>query len=171
MREFAGKSVCKGIAIGKIKYFTTKESTVVKRKIQDTDGEIERYESAKQTAIEELENLYEEAVVKVGEDNAAIFNVHAMMLEDDDFNDSVTNIITTQQANAEYAVASTGDNFSEIFANMDDDYFKARSADVKDIAALPVKEEIARMKYIPEEEFEAKNKEMQEQVVTQCSGV
>ncbi len=134
MREFAGKSVCKGIAIGKIKYFTTKENTVVKRKVQDTDAEIERYEAAKQKAIEELENLYEKAVVKVGEDNAAIFNVHAMMLEDDDFNDSVANIITTQQTNAEYAVASTGDNFSEIFANMDDDYFKARSADVKDIA-------------------------------------
>lgn len=134
MREYAGKSVCKGIAIGKIKYFSVKENTVVKRRVEDIEGELARYNEAKQKAIEELENLYEKAVLKVGEDNAAIFQVHAMLLDDDDFNDSVANIISTQEANAEYAVASTGDNFSEIFANMDDDYFKARSADVKDIA-------------------------------------
>lgn len=134
MREYAGKSVCKGIAIGKIKYFTTKQNMVVKRRITDADSEIARYEEAKQKAIKQLEELYEKAVVKVGEDHAEIFNVHAMMLGDDDFNDSVVNIITTQMTNAEYAVASTGDNFSEIFASMEDDYFKARSTDVKDIA-------------------------------------
>ena len=121
MREYAGKSVCKGIAIGKIKYFSVKENTVVKRRVEDIEGELARYNEAKQKAIEELENLYEKAVLKVGEDNAAIFQVHAMLLDDDDFNDSVANIISTQEANAEYAVASTGDNFSEIFANMDDD--------------------------------------------------
>ena len=134
MREYAGKSVCKGIAIGKIKYFTTKQNMVVKRRITDVDSEIARYEEAKKKAINQLEELYEKAVVKVGKDHAEIFNVHAMMLEDDDFNDSVVNIITTQMTNAEYAAASTGDNFSEIFANMEDDYFKARSTDVKDIA-------------------------------------
>ena len=102
---------------------------------EEYDREDHEYELLRRKkAIEELENLYEKAVFKVGEDNAAIFQVHAMLLDDDDFNDSVANIISTQEANAEYAVASTGDNFSEIFANMDDDYFKARSADVKDIA-------------------------------------
>lgn len=134
MTEYIGKSVCKGVAIGRIKFYAQHENTVSRVKIEDTDAEIARYEAAKETAIEQLNELYEKAVKEVGEDNAEIFNVHAMMLEDEDYNDSISNIITSQQLNAEYAVASTGDNFAEMFANMDDDYFKARSADIKDIS-------------------------------------
>ncbi|MDO5126168.1 MAG: phosphoenolpyruvate--protein phosphotransferase [Eubacteriales bacterium] len=139
MNELMGKAVCGGIAIGKIKYFAKKENKVQRTSVQDKEQEIARYETAKNKAIEELNALYETAVVKVGEDNAEIFNVHAMMLEDEDYNDSVKNIIRMQSVNAEYAVAVTGDNFAEMFANMDDDYFKARSADVKDISERVVR--------------------------------
>lgn len=99
-----------------------------------TVAEIRRYEDAKEKALKELEARYEKAVTRVGEDNAEIFNAHAMMLDDEDYNDSIVNSITGQQVNAEYAVATTGDNFSEMFAGMDDEYFKARSVNVKDIS-------------------------------------
>lgn len=134
MVELYGKSVCRGIAIGKVKLYTKNENMILRNKIQDIEAEIERYECAKKQAMKELEALYEKAVIEVGEDNAEIFNVHSMMLEDEDYNDSIHNIITTQKVNAEYAVATTGDNFSDMFASMDDEYFKARSADVKDIS-------------------------------------
>ena len=139
MIELSGNSVCRGIAIGRVKMYAKTENLISRNKIEDTDAEIARYERAKEKAIEELGHLYEKAVVEVGEGNAEIFNVHAMMLEDEDYNDSVKNIITTQKVNAEYAVATTGDNFSEMFANMDDDYFKARSADIKDISERVVR--------------------------------
>lgn len=134
MAEFTGKSVCKGVAIGRIKFYSQQENTVVREKVDDASAEQTRYEQARDKAIEELNALYEKAVTTVGEDNAEIFNVHAMMLEDEDYNDSVSSIIAGQQVNAEYAVATTGDNFAEMFANMEDEYFKARSADVKDIS-------------------------------------
>lgn len=134
MVEQKGKSVCKGIAIGRIKLYQKTDNVVVRTKIEDTELEKKRYESAKEQAIEELNGLYEKALKEVGEDNAEIFNVHAMMLEDEDYNDSIHNIIDTQQVNAEYAVATTGDDFAEMFANMEDEYFKARSVDVKDIS-------------------------------------
>ena len=130
-----GKKIFNGIAIGKIKFFAKSDSTVTRRKVEDVEAEIARYESAKETAIEQLNALYEKALVEVGEANAEIFNVHAMMLEDDDYNESVQNIITTQHVNAEYAAAATGDNFAEMFANMDDEYFSARAADIKDITS------------------------------------
>lgn len=133
MEERTGKKIFNGIAIGKIKFHVKSENKVARIKIENPDDEIKRYESAKETAIEQLNALYEKALVEVGEANAEIFNVHAMMLEDDDYNESIHNIITTQSVNAEYAAAITGDNFAEMFANMDDEYFKARSADVKDI--------------------------------------
>lgn len=133
MEERIGKKIFNGIAIGKIKFLEKKENQVVRTKVSDTDAEIKRYEDAKATAISQLEELYEKALAEVGEANAEIFSVHAMMLEDDDYNESIHNIISTQETNAEYAAAVTGDNFAEIFANMDDDYFKARSADIKDI--------------------------------------
>lgn len=139
MVEQIGKSVCKGIAIGRIKYITKSEGVVIRTKIDDVEAEKARYEEAKEKAIEQLNALYEKALKEVGEDNAEIFNVHAMMLEDEDYNDSIINIIETQQVNAEYAVATTGDNFSEMFANMDDDYFKARSIDIKDISERVVR--------------------------------
>lgn len=134
MASYSGKSVCKGVAIGRIKYYSQEENVVIRSSVADVDEEVKRYEAARDKAIEQLNDLYEKAIASVGEDNAEIFNVHAMMLEDEDYNDSVNNIINTQKVNAEYAVATTGDNFSEMFANMDDDYFKARSADVKDIS-------------------------------------
>lgn len=133
MDKKSGKKIFNGIAIGKIRFYSKAENKVSRTKVEDVDAEITRYEEAKQTASEQLEKLYEKALVEVGEANAEIFNVHIMMLEDDDFNESVHNIIISQKVNAEYAVASTGDNFAEMFANMDDEYFKARSADIKDI--------------------------------------
>lgn len=129
----AGKKIFNGIAIGRIKFYAKADNTITRTKVDDVDAEIARYEAAKETAIQQLNGLYEKALAEVGEANAEIFNVHAMMLEDDDYNESVQNIITTQGVNAEYAAATTGDNFAEMFANMDNDYFKARAADVKDI--------------------------------------
>lgn len=133
MEEKTGKKIFNGIAIGKIKFYAKSDNTITRTKVENTEAEIARYEAAKETAIEQLNGLYEKALAEVGEANAEIFNVHAMMLEDDDYNDSVHNIITTQSVNAEYAAATTGDNFAEMFSNMDDEYFKARSVDVKDI--------------------------------------
>lgn len=129
-----GKKIFRGVAIGKIKYYTKKVNTVTRKRIEDEQAEFKRYEDAREKAIEQLHALYEKAVKEVGEMNAQIFEVHAMMLEDDDYNDSVSNMICNQKVNAEYAVATTGDNFSEMFANMDDEYFKARSVDVKDVS-------------------------------------
>ena len=103
-------------------------------KTEDSDGEWARYQAAREASIEQLGELYDKACREVGEANAAIFEIHQMMLEDDDYNESVENIIRTQQVNAEYAVAATGDNFSQMFAAMDDDYMRGRAADVKDIS-------------------------------------
>lgn len=137
--KYTGKSIFKGVAIGRIMIYGKKEQPVKREKIEDTDAEVRRYEAAKEKAIADLGELYEDAVKKVGKDNAEIFNVHAMLLQDDDFNDSIHNMIESQKVNAEYAAAVTGENFSKMFAEMDDDYFKARSADMKDIAERLVK--------------------------------
>lgn len=137
--KYTGKSIFKGVAIGRIMIYGKKEQPVKREKIKDTDAEVRRYEAAKEKAIADLGELYEDAVKKVGKDNAEIFNVHAMLLQDDDFNDSIHNMIESQKVNAEYAAAVTGENFSKMFAEMDDDYFKARSADMKDIAERLVK--------------------------------
>ena len=134
MQTYHGKSVFGGIAIGKIKVYQKGQQQVRRTKIDDPDAELARYEAAKGQAIEELAELYDKALREVGEANAAIFEVHQMMLMDDDYNESVENIVRTGLVNVEYAVASTGDNFSEMFASMDDDYMKARAADVKDIS-------------------------------------
>ena len=134
MEKIEGKSIFGGISIGKIHFYSKGEQQVKRVKVDDIDAETERYDAAKGQAIEELNALYEKAVKEVGEDNAEIFNVHAMMLEDDDYNDSVYNMIKSQSVNAEYAVATTGDNFATMFAGMEDEYFKARSIDVKDIS-------------------------------------
>lgn len=134
MEVYTGKSIYKGIAIGRILFYQKGEQSVKRTRIEDTASEIGRYEAARQKAMEQLNALYEKAVKEVGEMNAAVFEVHAMMLEDDDYVDSIINIIETQQVNAEFAVATTGDNFAKMFADMDDDYFRARAADVKDIS-------------------------------------
>lgn len=134
MEMYTGKSIFKGIAIGKILFYQKGEQPVKRVKIEDTAEQIKRYEAARAKAAERLQGLYEKALKEVGEANAAVFEVHQMMLEDDDYIDSVVNIIETQQVNAEFAVATTGDNFAKMFAEMEDDYFKARAADVKDIS-------------------------------------
>lgn len=134
MEIFKGKSVYGGIAVGTLQVISNDGSTIKRIRVSDTEKELERYEQAKQTAGIQLDELYDKAVKEVGEQNAAIFEIHRMMLDDEDYNDSVTNIINTQLVNAEYAVSVTGDNFSNMFASMDDEYMKARSADVKDIS-------------------------------------
>lgn len=134
MMEFTGKSVYKGITIGKVLVFKKRDSQIKRTKIEDAQAEIQRVETACSQAKAQLQALYDKAVKEVGEASAAIFEVHQMMLEDDDYLDSINNMIQTEMVNAEYAVAITGDNFAEMFANMDDDYMKARSADVRDIS-------------------------------------
>ncbi|MDY4770775.1 MAG: phosphoenolpyruvate--protein phosphotransferase [Lachnospiraceae bacterium] len=134
MQVYNGKSVFGGIAIGKISVYQKGEQQVKRVKIADADAEMERYAVAKDAAVEQLQKLYDKALKEVGEANAAIFEIHQMMLDDDDYNESVENIIRTQMVNAEYAVAATADNFAQMFASMDDDYMKERAADVKDIS-------------------------------------
>ena len=139
MQEITGKIAFGGIAIGKIREIS-KENNVVRRvKVDDVEAEKARFEAARDQASEELGALYEKAVKEVGEANAAIFEVHQMMLEDEDYLDSIRNIIETQNVNAEFAVATTGDNFAKMFAEMDDDYMKERAADVKDISERVVR--------------------------------
>lgn len=134
MEKYTGKTIFKGIAIGKILVISKEEQQVKRRSIKDAELEIERYETAKTKAISQLNGLYQKALHEVGQANASIFEVHTMMLEDEDYNESIRHIISTQNVNAEYAVAITGDNFFQLFANMDDEYMKARSIDVKDIS-------------------------------------
>ena len=134
METFTGKSIFKGVAIGPVLFYGKKESNVRREKITDAEAEIARYDEAKDKAIEQLNTLHDEAVKKVGEENAAIFEVHAMLLDDEDFTDSVHNAIESQLVNAEYAAALTGDNFAKMFAEMEDDYFRARAAEMKDIS-------------------------------------
>ena len=134
MKQYVGKSVFGGVAIGKIKVFSKEQMQVRRERVSDAEREIERYEAARETAMEQLGRLYEKALREVGEANAAMFEVHQMMLSDDDFNESVENMIRGNLVNAEYAVASTGDNFEKMFAAMDDEYMRERAADVKDIS-------------------------------------
>ena len=134
MQIFEGKSVFGGIAMGKIRVYKKDEQQVKRQKIEDEEAEVFRYERARDEATCQLQELYDKALREIGEANAAIFEVHQMMLEDDDYNESVENIIRTEHVNAEYAVAATGDNFAGMFAAMDDDYMRGRAADVKDIS-------------------------------------
>ena len=134
MKIFSGKSVYGGIAIGRLRVFTGSESQIKRIRIDDTAAELERLEMAREKAKEQLKQLYEKAVREIGEANAAIFEIHAMMLDDSDYIESAENIIRTQSVNAEYAVSVTGDNFSNLFITMEDEYMKARAADVKDIS-------------------------------------
>lgn len=134
MEIYTGKAVFNGIAIGKLFYHAKKESSVKRIKITDAAAEIRRFEAAKEAAVEQLRGLYRRALEEVGEGDAAIFDIHAMMLEDDDYIDSVVHMINTELVNAEYAVAVTGDNFSRMFAEMEDENFRARAIDVKDVS-------------------------------------
>ncbi len=134
MRIYNGKSVFNGIAIGKIRVYKKDVQQVKRTKVTDMEAELSRFASAKEEAVRQLQGLYDKALKEVGEANAAIFEVHQMMLDDVDYNESVENIVRSQEVNVEYAVAATGDNFSQMFAAMDDDYMRERAADVKDIS-------------------------------------
>ena len=134
MVVWEGKSVFGGIAIGRISVFDKADSKVKRHLVDDVKRERMRFDEAKEKAKSELEHLYEKALTEVGEANAMIFEVHQMMLDDLDYVESISNMIETQQVNAEFAVATTGDNFSQMFSAMDDAYMKERAADVKDIS-------------------------------------
>lgn len=134
MKKFNGKGVYGAVAIGKISVFKKPDAAIKRVRVDDTEKEKERVAQAKAASAEQLRKIYEKALKEVGETNAQIFEIHMMMLEDDDYNESIENIIDSQSVNAEYAVALTADNFAEMFASMDDPYMQARSADVKDIS-------------------------------------
>lgn len=134
MKVYRGKSVFGGIAIGKIRLFQKGEQQIRRIKVENTEKELNRYHDARQEAGRQLALLYDKALKEVGEANAAIFEIHQMMLEDDDYNDSVESIIETQMVNAEYAVAATSDNFAQMFLDMEDEYMRGRAADVRDIS-------------------------------------
>lgn len=134
MEKYMGKSVYKGTAIGPINVLKKRDSVIRRVHVEDTEGELKRLDEAKEQALLQLSRLYDKALQEVGEVNAAIFEVHQMMLEDDDYQDSIRSMIRNEQVNAEYAVAVTGDNFAKMFSDMDDEYMQARSADVKDIS-------------------------------------
>ena len=137
-----GKSVYSGVAIGRLAIYHKADNQVKREKISDVEAELARFEEARNTAKEQLAGLYEKALKEVGEVNAAIFEVHQMMLDDLDYVESVINMIQSQEVNAEYAVATTGDTLSEVFASMDDDYMRERAADVKDISNLNADEPV-----------------------------
>lgn len=134
MDKYTGKGVYGAIAIGKISVFKKRDADVKRVRVEDAENEKRRFEEAKTASVEQLGEIYQKALKEVGESNAAIFEIHQMMLDDEDYNDSINNIIETQNVNAEYAVAVTADNFAEMFSSMDDAYMKARAADVCDIS-------------------------------------
>lgn len=134
MEKYTGKAVYKGITMGEIVVFRKSDDQVKRYRIEDSEAEMLRFENARETASMQLGELYEKAVKEVGESSAAIFEIHQMMLEDEDYLDAIHNMISIEMVNAEYAVAKTGENFASMFAEMDDDYMKARAADVQDIS-------------------------------------
>lgn len=134
MKTYIGKGVCGSVAIGKISLLEKSDEQVERTRCENPDTQIERVEAAKNATIKQLKNIYEKALIEVGETNARIFEIHMMMLEDEDYNNSIKNIILTQNVNAEFAVATTADNFAEMFSSMEDSYMKARAVDVRDIS-------------------------------------
>lgn len=134
-----GKSVLKGIAIGKIYLYEKQEYVLEQKQVADVEAEVARFEAAKETAIGQLDDLYEKALAEAGEEQAMIFDVHKMMLDDGDYLDAITGLIRSEKVNAEYAVHTTGEQFAAVFASMDDEYMKARSADVKDISGRVIR--------------------------------
>ena len=134
MITLSGKSVFGGIAIGKIAFYKRNEIQIKRSRVEDTEQEVKRFEAEKEKAVSQLQELHDKALDDVGETNAMIFEIHQMMLEDLDYVESIVNIITSQEVNAEYAVATTADNFAAMFAAMDDAYMQGRAADVKDVS-------------------------------------
>jgi phosphoenolpyruvate-protein phosphotransferase (PTS system enzyme I) len=134
MKKYNGKSIYKGVAIGSIKYYRKPELDTARHEITDIEAEVKKYENARDTAVRQLNDVYEKALAEVGKDTADIFEVQAMMLSDDDYNDSIYKMIRENHDNAEHAVQETGDIFAKTFSDMDDEYMKARSFDIKDIS-------------------------------------
>ena len=134
MEKYIGKSVYKGTAIGPVNVLKKSESLIKRVHVENVDEELKRLDKAKEKTLQQLVRLYDKALKEVGKVNAEIFEVHQIMLEDEDYQDAIHNMICNENVNAEYAVSITGDNFADMFANMDDDYMRARSADVKDIS-------------------------------------
>lgn len=134
MITLTGKSVFGGVAIGRIAFYKRNEITIKRTHVDDIEGEVKRFETAKEKAVAQLQELYNKAMEDVGESNAMIFEIHQMMLEDLDYVESIVNIITTQKVNAEYAIGTTADNFAAMFQAMDDAYMQGRAADVKDVS-------------------------------------
>ena len=134
MITIQGKSVFGGVSIGKLMFYKRNEKVIKREHISDADAEWKRFEAAKGQAVDQLKELYEKALEDVGEANAMIFEIHQMMLEDLDYLESIENIIRSQEVNAEYAFATTADNFAQMFASMDDAYMQGRAADVKDVS-------------------------------------
>ena len=134
MITISGKSVFGGVAIGKLMFYKRNEKVIKRVHVGDVDAEWKRFQEAKETAVTQLKELYEKALADVGEANAMIFEIHQMMLEDLDYLESIESIIRTQEVNAEYAVATTADNFAQMFAAMDDAYMQGRAADVRDVS-------------------------------------
>ena len=139
MLKFSGKSVLSGVAIGKLYIFKKQEYTLVREIVADAEAEVARFQDACEKAKEQLGKLYEKTLEEVGEEHAAIFDVHKMMLEDLDYLEAIEAMIREEKVNAEYAVTMTGNSFADTFANMEDDYFKARSADILDISKRVVR--------------------------------
>lgn len=135
MPEFLGKGVCGGIALGKVSVVDRERKQIRRKSVDDVGKQLERFELSKKKAMEQLSEIYRKALVEVGETNAEIFNIHIMMLEDEDYNESVRSIIEGQKVNAEYAVDVTGENFARMFSSMDDAYMQARQADVRDVSS------------------------------------
>ena len=134
MITISGKSVFGGVSIGKLMFYKRNEKVIKRTHVDDVDAEWVRFQQAKETAVSQLKGLYDKALEDVGEANAMIFEIHQMMLEDLDYLESIENIIRTQEVNAEFAVATTSDNFQKMFAAMDDAYMQGRAADVKDVS-------------------------------------
>ncbi len=134
MITISGKSVFGGVSIGKLMFYKRNDKVIKRTHVDDADAEWKRFQDAKDTAVSQLKGLYDKAIADVGEANAMIFEIHQMMLEDLDYLESIENIIRTQEVNAEFAVATTADNFAQMFAAMDDAYMQGRAADVKDVS-------------------------------------
>ena len=134
MITLTGKSVFGGVSIGKLSFYKRNQKVIKRSHVDDVEAECTRFQEAKATAVSQLQELYNKAIEDVGEANAMIFEIHQMMLEDLDYIESIENIIRTQEVNAEFAVATTADNFAQMFASMDDAYMQGRAADVKDVS-------------------------------------
>lgn len=158
MITLQGKSVYGDVCIGKISFYTRKERVIVRYHVDDTEAENNRFQQAKEEGIQQLKTLYDKVVATVGEADAAVFEIHQMMLEDLDYCDSIENIITTQNVNAEYAVGTTSDNFQAMFLAMDDEYMRGRAADVKDVS-----ERLIRI--LQNESTESENQELDDMYI------